>query len=59
MATNFDKVIEGRLRTTGYNSSYTKVGVLCFYESEVLNQSSVLLMKFGAKNPHLRVAAKR
>lgn len=41
------------------NSTYTQVGVSCFYESEVLNQSSVLLMKFSAKNPHLRVAAKR
>jgi hypothetical protein len=35
------------------------VEVQCFYESEVLNPSSVLLMKFSAKNPHLRVAAKR
>ena len=41
------------------NSRYTQVGVQCFYESEVLNPSSVLLMKFSAKNPHLRVAAKR
>lgn len=41
------------------NSTYTQVGVQCFYESEVLNSSSVLLMKFSAKNPHLRVAAKR
>jgi hypothetical protein len=42
-----------------HNSTYTQVGVQCFYESEVLNQSSVLLMKFSAKNPHLRLAAKR
>jgi hypothetical protein len=35
------------------------VGVSYFYESEVLNPSFVLLMKFSAKNPHLRVAAKR
>jgi hypothetical protein len=35
------------------------VGVQCFYESEVPNQSSVLLMEFSAKNPHLRVAANR
>jgi hypothetical protein len=42
-----------------HNSTYTQVGVQCFYESEVINQSSVLLMKFSAKNPHLRVAAKR
>ena len=41
------------------NSTFTQVGVQCFYESEVLNPSSVLLMKFSAKNPHLRVAAKR
>lgn len=42
-----------------HNSSYTQVGVQCFNESEVLNQSSVILMKFSAKSPHLRVAAKR
>src|SRR5690606_23617687 len=47
------------MKNTATNSSYTQVGVQCFYESEVLNQSSVLLMKFSAKNPHLRVAAKR
>ena len=41
------------------NSTYTQVGVQCFYESEVLNQNSVLLIKFSAKNPHLRVAVKR
>ncbi len=40
-----------------HNSTYTQVGVQCFYESEVLNQNSVLLMKFIAKNPHMRVAA--
>ena len=41
------------------NSTYTQAGVQCFFETEVLNQSSVLLMKFSAKKPHLRVAAKR
>jgi hypothetical protein len=46
-------------KTTTANSSYTQAGVSCFYGSEVLNQSSVLLMKFGGKNPCLRVAAKR
>jgi hypothetical protein len=30
--------------------------VSCFYESEVLNSSFVLLMKFSAKNSHLPVA---
>lgn len=44
---------------TAYNSNYTQVGVQCFYESEMLNPSSVLLIKFSAKNPHLRVAATR
>ena len=47
--------IEGRR----HNSTYTQVGVQYFYESEELNSSSVLLMKFSAKNPHLRVAANR
>ncbi len=49
--------VEKEARTA--NSSYTQVGVSCSYESEVLNPSSLLLMKFSAKNPHLRVAAKR
>jgi hypothetical protein len=42
-----------------HNSTYTQVWVQCFIESEVLNPSSVLLMKFSAKIPHLRVAANR
>lgn len=46
-------------KSTTANSTYTQVGGSCFYESEVLNQSSVLLMKFSAKNPNLRVGAKR
>ncbi|MFT4662770.1 MAG: hypothetical protein ACI8XB_003063, partial [Patiriisocius sp.] len=41
------------------NSTYTQVGVQCFFEREVLNQSSVLLMKFSAQVSHLRVAANR
>ncbi len=45
--------------TPATNSTYMQVGVQCFYESIVLNPSSVLLMKFSVKNPHLRVAAKR
>ncbi len=39
---------------TTANSTYTQVGVQCFFEREVLNQSSVLLMKFSAQIPHLR-----
>jgi hypothetical protein len=42
------------------NNTYTQVGVSCPSEADdVLNQSSLLLMKFSAKNPRLRVAAKR
>jgi hypothetical protein len=50
--------MEGKEHRTA-NSTYTQVGVSCFYESEVLNASSVLLIKFSAENPHLRVAANR
>jgi hypothetical protein len=46
-------------RKTGYNSRFAKAGVLCFYDSEVLNSSFVHLMKFSAENPRLRKAAKR
>ena len=46
-------------KTTGYNSRFAKAGVSCFYVSEVLNSSIVHLMKFSAKNPRLRKAAKR
>ncbi|OYQ43973.1 hypothetical protein CHU92_02720 [Flavobacterium cyanobacteriorum] len=41
------------------NSRFVKAGVSCFYESEVLNSSFVLLLKFCAENPRLRKAAKR
>jgi hypothetical protein len=41
------------------NSRFAKAGVSCFYDSEVLNSSFVLLMKFSAVNPPLRKAAKR
>jgi hypothetical protein len=41
------------------NSRFAKAGGSCFYESEVLNSSFVHLMKFSAKNPRLRKAAKR
>jgi hypothetical protein len=42
-----------------HNSTYTQVGVQCFYESEVLISSIVHLMKFSAENPRLRKAANR
>ena len=41
------------------NSRFAKAGVSCFYDSEVLNSSFEHLMKFSAKNPRLRKAAKR
>jgi len=50
-----DDRIEGRPD----NSRFAKAGVSCFYDSEVLNSSFVRLIKFSAKNPHLRKAAKR
>ena len=57
---NIDNGLQGRwTRTTGYNSTYPKGGVLCFADTFVQAESSVLRMKFSGKNPALRVAAKR
>lgn len=47
------------MRKTPYNSRFAKAGVSCFYDSEVLNSSFVHLLKFSARNPRLRKAAKR
>jgi hypothetical protein len=47
------------IKTAAGNSRFAKAGVSCFYESEVLNSSFVHLIKFSAKNPRLRKAAKR
>jgi len=52
-----EKIITDRKPTA--NSRFAKAGVSCFYESEVLNSSFVLLMKFSAENPRLRKAANR
>jgi hypothetical protein len=46
-------------RKTGHNSGLAKGGVWCFYESLVLNPNFVLSIKFSAKKPALRQAAKR
>jgi hypothetical protein len=46
-------------RRAAYNSTYPKGGVLCFADTFVQTESSVLRMKFSGKNPALRVAAKR
>jgi hypothetical protein len=48
-----------RERINAANSRFAKAGVSCFYDSEELNSSFVHLMKFSAKNPRLRKAAKR
>jgi len=41
------------------NSTYTKGGVSCSKDSFVVNQTLVFQIKFSAKHPALRVAAKR
>jgi len=41
------------------NYRFAKAGFSYYYDSEVLNSSVVLLMKFSAKNPSLVKAAKR
>ena len=41
------------------NSGLAKGGVSCFVETFVQAESSVLRMKFSAKNPALRQAANR
>jgi hypothetical protein len=48
-----------RLAKLLFNSRFAKAGGSCFNDSEVLNSSFVLLMKFSAKNSRLRKAAKR
>lgn len=48
-----------KTKTPACNSRFAKAGVSCFYESEVLNSSFMLPMKFSAENPRLRKAAKR
>ena len=48
-----------KYRTPATNSRFAKAGVSCFYDSEALNSSFVLLMKFSAENPRLRKAEKR
>jgi hypothetical protein len=47
------------IKSRPHNSRVAKAGVSCFYDSEVLNSSFVHLIKFSAKNPRLRKAAKR
>jgi len=46
-------------RMPATNSRFAKAGGSCFYDSEVLNSNFVHLLKFSAKNPRLRKAAKR
>jgi hypothetical protein len=44
-------------RKTLYNNTYPKGEVSCFEDTFVQAESSVLRIKFSAKNPTLRVAA--
>ena len=55
---NQTKMTQQKESTTA-NSRFAKAGGSSFYDSEVLNSSFVHLMKFSAKNPRLRQAAKR
>jgi hypothetical protein len=48
-----------KFKTPAANSRFAKAGLWCYYESEVLYSSFVHLIKFSAKNPRLRKAAKR
>jgi len=48
-----------RTKTPVHNSTYPKGGFSYAVDSIVVAASSVLRMKFSAKNPALRVAAKR
>ena len=41
------------------NSRFAKTGVSCFYDSEVLNPSSVLIMKFSVEKQCLCKVANR
>jgi hypothetical protein len=47
------------MRKPAHNRTYPKGGVSCFADNYVVAESSVLRMKFSAKNPALRVAANR
>lgn len=51
-------LLRGQSRTAG-NSTYTQGGVSCPADTFVEAESSVLRTNFCAKNPALRVAAKR
>jgi hypothetical protein len=44
---------------TADNGRFAKARISCFYYSEIIDPSSVLLMKFGAGNTRLRKVANR
>jgi len=46
-------------KTPAANSRFAIAGLMCFYDSEVLNSSFVHLMKFSAKKPNHRQSGKR
>jgi len=51
--------LNSQTRSTAYNSTYPKGGVLCSKDSIVVNQTLVFQIMFCGKSPALRVAAKR
>ena len=56
------KLVKARLRgqiRAAANKGFAIVGVSCFADTFVQGGSSVLRMKFSAKNPHHRQAPKR
>jgi hypothetical protein len=51
--------IDRTTRTPGYNSTYPKGGDWRSKDCFLVNQTLLFQIKFSAKNPALRVAAKR
>ena len=46
-------------RSPAANIGFAKAGVMCFYDSFMLNRSAVLRLNICAKKPRLRKAEKR
>ncbi len=51
--------METKDRNTTANIGLPQWGLMCFYDSLVLNRSAVLRLNFSAKNPPLRQAENR
>jgi hypothetical protein len=53
------QLCNGQTESTAGNSTYPKGGISCSKDSYVVNQTLVFQIKFCAKNPPQRKAAKR